>query len=77
MTNIPIGTAKVTFQCQMCGPTKLVVPDGHTNDSVCTCKTCGRELGTFGAIREQAKAKVADQAIPAIRDAVRRALKGL
>jgi len=76
MTTIPLGNVTVTFDCERCGPTALVLSNGDADDSIASCQKCGVELGPWPDVRERATMKaarpiVAKAADKLVRDAVR------
>lgn len=45
---------EVTFECPECGGIVLELPDNCDDDSIATCKACGREAGPLGEIKKNA-----------------------
>ena len=79
MTIIPIATAITVYNCPVCGPSRIVVPDSDADNCIVTCETCGRELGTWAVVQKAVKAKseaAFKDAMPSIADALRKALRG-
>jgi len=54
MTFIPAGQLKITFNCPACGPTGLILSDGLADDSVASCKSCGKEFGRWADVKRNA-----------------------
>jgi hypothetical protein len=77
MTIIPLGPVSVTFECEGCGPTSIVLSNGDTDDSVASCSKCGAELGPWPDVRQNATMKaarpvIAKAADKLVRDAIGR-----
>jgi transcription elongation factor Elf1 len=72
MPIIPAGDIKITFKCPDCGPTKLVLSDGHADDSIASCGGCGREFGKWADVKARAHREAVDVGRQAIRKAFRR-----
>lgn len=48
-----------TIDCPKCGPTSVVLSDGHADDSIASCGSCSRELGRWGDVRDRAEISAA------------------
>ena len=66
-----------TFQCKKCGPTVLVLPDSHTDDSIAICKTCGKRLGRWGHIKGQAMKAARKKVRSDFRRMLKNSVKGI
>jgi hypothetical protein len=74
------GNMEISFRCDDCGKTDILLPDDYTDDSIATCATCHKPLGRFEDIKaeaiEAAGADLVDDLDRSFRDGFR-GIKGI
>ena len=62
---------RISFECEHCGGTVLTIEDDHTDDSIASCKACGRDIATFGDFKSKAIKEALNVILRHIRDSVK------
>ena len=57
------GTIGVEVKCLHCRSAIVELPDGATDDSRVHCTNCGKDIGSFGAIKAAFNGEASDAAI--------------
>ena len=48
---MPKGTLSLQIQCANCGNAELRFPDQASDGTLITCVNCGRNVGSYGALK--------------------------